>query len=203
KLQPYFEKWYLGYFSYILAFSIILAYILYDSSEEKRRLISFAGIISLLLFGLAFSEERRKIKWTQIIWGIGLQYLLGILIFNWAIGKAFFHCFAGKVQKFLQFTDVGSTFVFGELSANMAIFAFKAEAPLMIKPYISLMTKSELHAIMTGGFATISGSVLVAYISFGIDAAFILSASIMRTNRMFFTPQLKVYRTLFLWWLTS
>lgn len=41
------------------------------------------------------------------------------------------------------------------------------------------MTKSELHAIMTGGFATIAGSVLAAYISFGVDAVHLISASVM------------------------
>ena len=55
----------------------------------------------------------------------------------------------------------------------------QTEAPLIIKPFLSKMTKSELHAVMTGGFATIAGSVLAAYISFGIDAAHLLSASVM------------------------
>ena len=39
----------------------------------------------------------------------------------------------------------------------------------MIKPMLKDMTKSELHAVMTGGFATIAGSVLAAYISFGVS----------------------------------
>lgn len=55
----------------------------------------------------------------------------------------------------------------------------QTEAPLMIRPYLGRMTKSELHAIMTGGFATIAGSVLGAYISFGISASHLLSASVM------------------------
>lgn len=55
----------------------------------------------------------------------------------------------------------------------------QSEAPLLIKPYIPIMTKSELHAVMTGGFATIAGSVLAAYISFGVDASHLLSASVM------------------------
>lgn len=38
----------------------------------------------------------------------------------------------------------------------------------MVKPYLPYVTKSELHAIMTAGFATIAGSVLGAYISFGV-----------------------------------
>lgn len=49
----------------------------------------------------------------------------------------------------------------------------------MIKPYIPLMTKSELHAVMTGGFATIAGSVLAAFISFGVDPTHLLAASVM------------------------
>lgn len=45
---------------------------------------------------------------------------------------------------------------------------FKTEAPLMIQPFLKDMTNSELHAVMTGGFATIAGSVLGAYINFGV-----------------------------------
>ncbi len=49
----------------------------------------------------------------------------------------------------------------------------------MIAPYLEDMTLSELHAVMTGGFATIAGSVLAAYISFGVSASHLLSASVM------------------------
>ena len=38
----------------------------------------------------------------------------------------------------------------------------------MIQPFLENMTKSELHAVMTGGFATIAGSVLGAYVNFGV-----------------------------------
>ena len=41
------------------------------------------------------------------------------------------------------------------------------------------MTASELHAVMTGGFATIAGSVLATYIMFGVSASHLLSASVM------------------------
>jgi len=65
------------------------------------------------------------------------------------------------------------------MNAAGNIFLGQTEAPLMIKPYLPDMTKSELHAVMTGGFATIAGSVLAAYISFGISASHLLSASVM------------------------
>ena len=40
----------------------------------------------------------------------------------------------------------------------------------MIRPFIKDLTRSELHAVMTGGFATIAGSVLAAYILFGVSS---------------------------------
>lgn len=48
-----------------------------------------------------------------------------------------------------------------------------------MKPYIPKMTNSELHAVMTGGFATVAGAALGAYVTFGIDAFHLLSASVM------------------------
>ncbi|XP_036400173.1 sodium/nucleoside cotransporter 1 [Megalops cyprinoides] len=65
------------------------------------------------------------------------------------------------------------------LSVAGNIFVGQTEAPLLIRPYLADMTKSEIHAVMTGGFATIAGSVMGAYISFGIDAASLISASVM------------------------
>ncbi|XP_041073922.1 sodium/nucleoside cotransporter 1-like [Polyodon spathula] len=65
------------------------------------------------------------------------------------------------------------------LSVAGNIFVGQTEAPLLIRPYLPDMTKSEIHAVMTGGFATIAGSVLGAYISFGIDASSLIAASVM------------------------
>ena len=65
------------------------------------------------------------------------------------------------------------------LSCAANIFVGQTEAPLTIKPYLSSLTKSELHSIMTGGFATIASGVMAAYISFGIPAEHLLAASVM------------------------
>jgi len=65
------------------------------------------------------------------------------------------------------------------LSAAGNIFVGQTEAPLLVKPFMAEMTESELHAVMTGGFATIAGSVFGLYTSFGIDGVAILAASIM------------------------
>jgi CNT family concentrative nucleoside transporter len=65
------------------------------------------------------------------------------------------------------------------LSAAANIFVGQTEAPLVIRPYISTMTISELNAIMIGGFATMAGGVLAAYVDMGISAKHLLSASVM------------------------
>ena len=65
------------------------------------------------------------------------------------------------------------------LAAAANIFAGQTEAPLVVRPYIASMTKSELMALMTGGMATVAGGVLAAYVGMGIDAGHLLAASVM------------------------
>ncbi|MDZ7373024.1 MAG: NupC/NupG family nucleoside CNT transporter [candidate division KSB1 bacterium] len=65
------------------------------------------------------------------------------------------------------------------LSAASNIFVGQTEAPLVVRPYVSSMTMSELMAVMTGGFATIAGGVMAAYVRFGVDAGHLMAASVM------------------------
>ena len=65
------------------------------------------------------------------------------------------------------------------LSCSANIFVGQTEAPLLVKPFLDKMTKSELLTIMVGGFATIAGGVLAGYIAMGVPAGHILAASVM------------------------
>ncbi|KAA8592158.1 hypothetical protein FQN60_017613, partial [Etheostoma spectabile] len=65
------------------------------------------------------------------------------------------------------------------MAAAGNIFLGHTESPLLIRPYISGLTRSEIHAVMTGGFAGVSGTILGAYISFGVEATHLLTASVM------------------------
>ena len=65
------------------------------------------------------------------------------------------------------------------LAAAANVFAGQTEAPLVVKPYLETMTRSEVMALMTGGMATVAGGVLVSYVGFGIDAGHLLAASVM------------------------
>ena len=65
------------------------------------------------------------------------------------------------------------------LSTVGDVFMGMTEAPLLIRPYIARMTESELFAVMCAGMATISGSVLLAYVAMGVDAGYLVTASFM------------------------
>uniref|UniRef100_A0A1B6M760 Sodium/nucleoside cotransporter n=1 Tax=Graphocephala atropunctata TaxID=36148 RepID=A0A1B6M760_9HEMI len=71
------------------------------------------------------------------------------------------------------------TTVMESVNAVSSVFLGMSEAPLMYKPYIKDLTKSELHAVMAGGFSTIAGTVFAAYASLGVDPTHIITASIM------------------------
>lgn len=65
------------------------------------------------------------------------------------------------------------------MSAAANIFVGQTEAPLVIKPYIANLTRSELFAVMVGGLASIAGSVMAGYASMGVEIEYLLAASFM------------------------
>jgi CNT family concentrative nucleoside transporter len=65
------------------------------------------------------------------------------------------------------------------LSCTANVFVGQTEAPLLIRPFLNDMTRSELLTIMVGGFATIAGGVLAAYMAMGIPAGHLIAASVM------------------------
>ncbi|WP_040514938.1 NupC/NupG family nucleoside CNT transporter [Paraglaciecola polaris] len=65
------------------------------------------------------------------------------------------------------------------MSAAANIFVGQTEAPLVVKPFIPHMTRSELFAIMVGGLASIAGSVMAGYAGMGVEIKYLLAASFM------------------------
>ena len=116
------------------------------------------------------------------------------MLFYWGV----LQWFVVKIGWLLQVT-VGTTAV-ESLNASANIFLGQATAPFLIKPYLGDLTKSEIHAVMTGGFATIAGTVLAAYISFGVSSAHLVSASVMSApaalafSKLFY-PETEVSKT--------
>jgi len=81
------------------------------------------------------------------------------------------------------------------LSVAANVFFGQTEAPLVVKPYVEKMTQSELLVLMTGGFATIAGGVMAAYVSFGIDPVHLLTASLMSAPAALVAAKLMIPET--------
>lgn len=97
---------------------------------------------------------------------IAILYYIGLMgIINQVIG--------GALQKLLGTSKAES------MAATANIFVGQTEAPLVIRPYLPHMTRSELFAVMVGGLASVAGSVLIGYASVGIDLKYLIAASFM------------------------
>ncbi|XP_018429584.1 PREDICTED: solute carrier family 28 member 3 [Nanorana parkeri] len=229
KKQWFWLKWVI----WLSLVAAIIFWLIFDTARMgSNQLISFGGLVMYILLMFVFSKHPTKVNWRQVFWGIGLQFLLGLLILRTKPGFDAFDWLGIQMQTFLEYSDTGSKFVFGEkfldhffafkvlpiviffstvmsmlyflgfmqwlikkvgwvMQITMAttpteslvaagnIFVGQTESPLLIRPYLEHLTKSEIHAVMTAGFATIAGSVLGAYISFGVSSSHLLTASVM------------------------
>ncbi len=183
---------------------------------------SVLGMGLLIWFCYCLSENRERIRWKLVVYGIGLQIVLAILILK----MSFFHDSVRAVASFFNtlvgFSNEAAAFLFGtlatdsdglfgfaftvlptiiffsafsailyylrilpwivfgfawmlnktmrltgaeSLAAAANIFIGQTEGPLVIRPYLKGMNRSEMMALMTGGMATIAGGVLVIYMS--------------------------------------
>ncbi|MBM4025253.1 MAG: NupC/NupG family nucleoside CNT transporter [Planctomycetes bacterium] len=125
---------------------------------------------STFLFGEGFQEHYFAFSVLPLI--VFFSSLTAIL-FHWGVIQA---VVKGLAWSMVRVMDVSGS---ESLAAAANIFVGHTEAPLLVRPYLDSMTRSELMALLTGGMATISGSVLAAYVGLGIDAGHLLAASIM------------------------
>ena len=201
------------------------------------------GILTLLAIAYAMSNNRNRISFRTIYWGLGLQFIFAVFILKTPLGKPIFSFLDKIITKLISFSDAGSDFLFKSyvadvgvhpsllnfafrllptiiffsslmavlyhfgiiqkivkliaklmqktmhtsgaetLSVSANIFVGQTEAPLMVRPFISQMTKSELMVVMVGGFATVAGGVLAIYVKWLSDipgiAGHLLAASVM------------------------
>lgn len=110
-----------------------------------------------------------------------LNVLPSIIFFSSLMGVLYY---LGIMQAIVKFIAKGICKLLGTsgaetLSAVGNIFLGQTESPLLVKPYINKMTRSELAAIMIGGMSTVAGGVMAGYIAMGVNAGHLLAASIM------------------------
>ncbi len=201
-----------------------------------ERYMGLVGIVVIIGLGYAMSTDRKHIKWRTVLTGIGIQFVLAVILLKIPITAVIFKKVAAGVTQFLNMSQEGSSFIFGSLtsfadngfifavqviptiiffaafisvmyylgivqivisviakvmrvlmgtsgsetlSCSANIFVGQTEAPLLIRPFLDDLTKSELNAVMVGGFATVAGGVLAAYIGMGISATHLIVGSVM------------------------
>ena len=109
-------------------------------------------------------------------------HLLPVIIFFSALMSTLYYL--GIMQKLVTFLGGGIHKLLGtskteSMCAVANIFIGHSESPLVIRPYLKNLTRSELFAVMTGGMAAISGAIMAAYAAMGINLAYLIAASFM------------------------
>ena len=147
-----------------------------------RRLLGFANEGVSMVFGPLANKDLLTSKWgsdhsflfaVTVTGTIVLVSALSSLLYHYGILQIVVRAVAWIMRRLMRTSGAES------LAAAANIFMGQTEAPLVIKPYLTTMTRSELMALMVGGMATIAGGVLAAYVSFGISAGHLLTASVM------------------------
>ncbi|GAB2477328.1 NupC/NupG family nucleoside CNT transporter [Jatrophihabitans fulvus] len=144
-------------------------------SEQVQKLIGYAEEGTKFLFG-PLTEAGGKnetifalsVLPVIVFFGALIQllfYLRVVQYVAWAVG--------GAIRWLLRTTRIESFF------ASVVIILGQSEAPLMIAPYLPRISRQELFAVMTGGFAAAAGSTLVGYSLLGAPLPYLLAASVM------------------------
>jgi CNT family concentrative nucleoside transporter len=197
-----------------------------------ERVVSFFGLLTMIGLAWLISEDRRRMNWRLILSGVGLQFLLAVLLLVTPLKDMIFDFVKMLMMGFISCSDRGAEFVFGKfffdewfkqryggapfaftvmptvivfssltavlfylgilqwvvkmmarvmvwvmdvsgsesLCAAANVFVGMTTAPLVIRPYLQSMTRSELMAMMTGGMATVAGGTMVAYVGIARQA---------------------------------
>lgn len=144
------------------------------ASSVITKILDFTLEGSSFLFGNLLDQETFGMIFA-------LQVLPTIIFFSSLMGILYYLGIMQAIVKFIAkwICKLLGTSGAETLSAVGNIFLGQTEAPLLVKPYIKGMTKSELTAIMVGGMATVAGGVMAGYVAMGVNAGHLLAASIM------------------------
>jgi len=166
-----------------LSIQILFAFIVLYIPAGKVGLEAAAKFINSGLeagkVGLAFVFGPLANGSIGFVFGISV---LGMIIFSASLISVLYYL---KIMPFIINTlgygvhKLLKTSKAESLSAVANIFVGQTEAPLVVKPFIDKMTRSELFAVMVGGLASVSGAILAGYVSIGIDLKLLLAACFM------------------------
>jgi CNT family concentrative nucleoside transporter len=153
----------------------------YWLGKAINKLLDFSQEGGLFVFG-DLTRVTQILPETIVRSGVFLFILLPTIIFVCVLVAMAYHI--GLMQRVVavmaRFVHWAMRVSGSEALSNVAsAFVGQVEAQIMIRPYLSGMTRSELLASMTGSMACIAGGVMAVYISMGVPAAYLLAASLM------------------------
>jgi len=163
-----------------------------------RMFLEFSRQGGAFVFGALVDEEKMRVLFGRNTAPIFALSVVPTIIFVSCFFTILFYF--GILQFIVRFFSRGMMALLGTsgaetLSAVANVFMGQVESPLVIKPYIQRMTTSELLAVMVGGMATISGSLMAIYIGFGADSVAILTTSIMAAPCSLYLSKLLIPET--------
>ncbi len=145
---------------------------LLDKASEGATFV-FGPLVNSPLLTSVFGASNNFIFFFQIV---------PTIIFVAVLVNMLYHL--GLMQRIISVLARGMYWLMGvsgaeALSNVSSAFVGQVEAQIMVKPYLKDMTKSELMSSMTGSFACIAGGVMATYIKLGVEASYLLAASLM------------------------
>ncbi|MEG0069218.1 NupC/NupG family nucleoside CNT transporter [Cetobacterium sp.] len=151
------------------------AYVLQAVSNGFNKVIAQANEGIQFVFGGLYSPG------TNIAFVFAFN-VLPLIIFFGALISVLYHL--GIMQLVIKYIGGGISKLLGtkeaeSVSAAANIFLGQTEAPLVIKPYIANLSKSQLFAVLTCGVASVSGSTLAAYAALGVPMKYLIAGSFM------------------------
>ena len=149
-------------------------------SDGVSKVIAYGNDGVGFLFGGLVSD-----KMFEVFGGGGFVFALRVLpmivffsslmavLYYTGVMQIIIKVIGGFLQKVLGTSKAES------MSAAANIFVGQTEAPLVVRPFIKSMTRSELFAVMSGGLASVAGSVLAGYAQMGVPLPYLIAASFM------------------------
>jgi CNT family concentrative nucleoside transporter len=164
--------------------------VLASMSRGVSSVIGYANDgISFLFGSLASQDTLGFIFAIQVLPVIVFFSALVAVLYHIGVMDWIIKILGGGLQKLLKTSRPES------LSATANIFVGQTEAPLIVKPFIASMTKSELFAVMVGGLATVAGSVMAGYVTIGVELKYLIAASFMAAPGGFLMAKMIVPET--------
>lgn len=167
-----------------LAIQVLFAFIVLEWETGRRWLKRFSDLVQNVIdyAGEGVSFLFGPVADTENFGFVFAFQVLTIIIFFSALISVLYYL--GIMQLIIRLIGGGLSKLLGtsraeSVSAAANIFVGQTEAPLVIRPFLANMTKSELFAVMTGGLASIAGSVLAGYALLGVPLEYLLAASFM------------------------